>query len=200
MEACLLATLEENFQGSCLLLQTWLFCTVFPNVTKASSVGVLPEAVAADARDLCASIVVCLWPSWSWEGSRGALVGCLRMEPLIFHHAHSTLSAQTCLLGRVCYLWVCFDGSGLRWHKMSALTNKPAVLCDLWAAEETGFVTGQDCMRHPLKMLTSEIAKLPVFPTASHCLARHRLGCEQQVRAGLSQIAVSRIGRSAPNV
>ena len=55
-------------------------------------------------------------------------------------------------------------------------------------------------MRHPLETLTSEIAKLSVFPTASHCLARRRLGCEQQVRAGLAQIAVSRIGRSAPNV
>ena len=46
-------------------------------------------------------------------------------------------------------------------------------------------------MRHPLKMLTSETVKLSVFPTASHCLAHHRLRCEQQMRAGLAQITLS---------
>ena len=160
---------------------------------------VLPEAVAADARDLCASTAVCLfqadlgkvpgelfWGGWGWSPR---VSSCPR-----------TWSAQTCLLGGVCYSWFCFDTSGLRWHKMSALTNTPAVLCDLWAAEETGFMTSQDCMRHPLKTLTSEIAKPPVFPTASHCLARHRLRCEQQVRAGLAWLLCPGIGHSAPNV
>ena len=40
-------------------------------------------------------------------------------------------------------------------------------------------------------MLTSEIVKLSVFPTASHCLAHHRLRCEQQMRTGLAQITLS---------
>ena len=151
----------------------------------------LPETVAVDARDLCASAVVCLFRPILGR-LPGSSFGVVEDGALVFHHAPSTWSAQTCLLGGMCYLWVCFDTSGLRWHKMSALTNTPAVLCDLWAAEETGFVTRQDCMRHPLKTLTSEIAKLPVFPIASHCLARHRLRCEQQVRAGLARITVSR--------